>query len=371
MTYSRLDDAVVLAVLSTLMSMIMIGLGFLHRPRLATLLWSLMFLTITLSAYGTVVANAGDLHVLADASAGFALGAPVLVWSGLRADRQKRSLPWLGPLLGVVAATTYALTAGAEVHTLAFSLLYLLSATFAALSVVELLRREERSGGRLLPLMVASAALPLIAVASVIAAVVTLESQNTTPALPDLKAIGLLAYLTCAIVTLLFLARSPDAGGTDEPVDPFPVVAADKLARAREAAEGGWTLLAVSLDDTESLRVAGGEVAFRRILARFGANVRSSFPADADIGADGTHGYLVLISRPDGVIRDCLRDLLERVSTVTPDQPLAVEFSTSIGWARTADCGYDIATLTAAARQAMERAQRAGGHRWERALPVR
>ena len=88
-------------------------------------------------------------------------------------------------------------------------------------------------------------------------------------------------------------------------------------------------------------------------------------------GADGPSGYLVLISRPDGAIRDCIRDLLDRVSTVTPDQPLAVEFSTSVGWAKTADTGYDLATLSAAAHEAMERAQRAGGHRWERAQPVR
>jgi hypothetical protein len=371
MTYSSLDDAVVLAVLATLMSMIMIGLGFLYRPRLATLLWSLMFLQVTLSAYGTVVANAASLHQLADASAGFALGAPALVWSGLRADQDKRSLPWLGPVLGVVAGVAYAVTDGTDAHTLVFSLAYVASATLAALSALELLHRDERSRGRLLPLTIASATLPLIAVASLIAAVVTLGTHLTSPALPDLKAIGLLAYLTCAIVTLQSLARSPDAAGSEEPADPFPAVAADRLARAQESTETGWSMLSVSLDDTDSLRVAGGEVAFRRILTRFHANVRASFPADADIGADGPSGYLVLISRPDGAIRDCIRDLLDRVSTVTPDQPLAVEFSTSVGWAKTADTGYDLATLSAAAHEAMERAQRAGGHRWERAQPVR
>ena len=371
MTYSRLDDAVVLAVLSTLMSMIMIGLGFLYRPRLATLLWSLMFLQVTLSAYGTVVADAASLHRLADASAGFALGAPALMWSGLRADRGRTSLPWLGPVLGIAAGLAYAFTDGTDPHTLVFSVAYLVSAAFAGLSALELMNREERSRGRLLPLTIASATLPLIAVASLIAAIVTLSAHPTAPALPDLKAIGLLAYLTCAIVTLLSLARSPDASGLEEPTDPFPAVAADRLARARDSGETGWSVLSVSLDDTDALRVAGGEVAFRRILERFHANVRAAFPADADIGSDGPAGYLVLISRPDGVIRDCLRDLLERVSTVTPDQPLAVEFSTSVGWARVADNGYDLALLTAAAHQAMERAQRAGGQRWERAQPAR
>jgi hypothetical protein len=39
MSFSTLDDAVVLAALATLASMIMIGLGFLYRPSQATLLW--------------------------------------------------------------------------------------------------------------------------------------------------------------------------------------------------------------------------------------------------------------------------------------------------------------------------------------------
>ncbi|MFF2487781.1 hypothetical protein ACFVSU_15360 [Microbacterium sp. NPDC058062] len=370
MTFSTLDDAVVLAALATLTSMIMIGLGFLYRPSLATLLWSLMFVLVTLSAYGTVIAGAASIHLLGDASAGFAMGAPALVWSGLRADRGEKSFPWLGPVQGVLSAAAYVATDGMALHSLVFSLLYLALAAMAALTVAELVRRPEHGGGRLLPLTIASAVLPVIAVASIITSAVMLASSPAEPALPDLKALGQIAYLTCALVTLLSLARVPGASSVEESADPFTRTAADRLSRARQTGEAGWSLLSVSLDDTETLRIAGGEVAFRRILTRFRADVTSSFPVEADIGADGPHGYLVLVSRPDGVVRDCIRDLLDRVSTVTDDQPLAVEFSASVGWAKVTTAGYELTALTADAHAAMERARLAGGHRWERSEPV-
>lgn len=370
MTYSTLDDAVVLAALATLTSMIMIGLGFLYRPTLATLLWSLMFVLLTLAAYGTVVANASGLHLVADASAGLAMGAPALVWSGLRADRGQRSYAWLGPLQGALSAALYVATHGTDWHAFAFSVLYLLSAVMAGLSVLELLRRPEHGGGRLLPLTIASAALLVIGLASVVAVTLTLSAPPDSPVLPDLKAIGQIAYLICAIVTLLSLARMPGAVGAVEHSDAFAQTATDRLSRARDAGEAGWSLLAVSLDDTEALRIAGGDGVFRRILERFHLDVRSSFPVEADIGSDGSIGYLVLISRPDGVVRDCIRGLLERVSTVTDSQPLSVEFSASVGWAKVETSGYDLEPLAAAAREAMATARAAGGRRWERAEPV-
>src|SRR5690606_40352202 len=53
-----------LSALATLTSMIMIGLGFLYRPGPATLLWSSMFVLVTLSAYATVIAGAASIHLL-------------------------------------------------------------------------------------------------------------------------------------------------------------------------------------------------------------------------------------------------------------------------------------------------------------------
>lgn len=367
MTFSTLDDAVVLAALATLMAMIMIGLGFLYRPNMASLLWSLMFVLVTLSAYGTVIANAASLHLLGDAAAGLAFGAPAMVWSGLRAARGARPYAWFGPIQAVLSAAAYPATDGMGIHSFVFSLLYLIYGIMAGLSVLELLRRPERGGGRLLPLTLASAVLPVIGIASIIAVAITWSVTPGSPVLPDLKAISQLAYLTCAIVTLLSVARYPVPPGSDEALTSFPSVVADRLERARAADEQNWSLLAVSLDDTDTLRVAGGEVAFRHIEERFRADVRGSFPADADIAADGPHAYLVLLSRPDGSVRDHIRTLLDRVATMTDDQPLAVEFSASVGWAKAVECDYDADALMDAARRARARAEASGGHRLERA----
>ena len=370
MTFSTLDDAVVLAALATLTSMIMIGLGFLYRPGPATLLWSLMFVLVTLSAYATVIAGAASLHLLGDAAWGASMGAPALVWSGLRADRGARSYIWVGPTQGLVSAVAYVATDGTVIHSLVFSLLYFASVVWAALSVRELMLRPERGGGRLLPLTLASAALPIIGVASVVASALTWQLDPASPVLPDLKALGQILYLTCAIVTLLSLARMPWGVGVVERSDTFTPTATDRLARAEQAGQTGWSLVAVSLDDPTALRLAGGDAAFRSIFARFDADVHAAFPVESDIGADGAYGFFILLSRSDAVVRDCIIDLLRRVSTVTDDQPLAVEFSASIGWTDVRTSGYELTAMTDAAHAAMERARIAGGHRWERAEPV-
>ncbi len=371
MTFSTLDDAVVLAALATLTSMIMIGLGFLYRPGPATLLWSLMFVLVTLSAYATVIAGAASIHLLGDAAAGAAMGAPAMVWSGLRADRGARYHPWIGPAQGAVSAAAYVATDGTGIHSLVFSMLYFASVVWAALSVHELMLRPERGGGRLLPLTLASGALPIIGIASIVVSSVSWQATPASPVLPDLKALGQILYLTCAIVTLLSLARMPWSVGVVERRDGFTATATDRLARARQAEQAGWSLVAVSLDDPDALRIAGGDSAFRLIFSRFEADVRAAFPVESDIGAGGPYGFFILLSRPDGVVRDCINDLLRRVSTVTDDQPLAVEFSASVGWADVRTSGYELSALTDAARAELERARAAGGHRWERAEPVR
>jgi hypothetical protein len=375
---SSLDDAVVLAALATLTTMIMLGLGFLYRPRRATLLWSLMFILVMLSAYGGIVAAASSLTVVADVAAGLILGAPALVWSGLRADRGAPSRAWVAPVQCGASAIALVAVHGTAVDALTYSILYSLSALMAAMTVVELLRLPEKGAGRTLPLTAISAILPLIAAASVVTSAMFLvtgmpavDDGGQSVVLPDLKAMGMIIYLTCAIVTLLSLARYPGSRGLTEEIDAFGDVAPDRLARAEKAGETGWSLLVVGLDDVEALRTAGGDAAFRRIVARFAADVRASFPAEADIGVDGPSRYLILIHRPDGVVRDCIRELLDRLSTVAEDQPLAVEFSASIGWATARDIGYDLAALTDAALEAAERAHSAGGHRWERAAQIR
>ncbi|MDL5352767.1 GGDEF domain-containing protein [Microbacterium sp. zg-YB36] len=370
MTTATVDGSVILAVLATLTSMMMIGLGFLYRPSVATLLWSLMFLLVMISSFGVLISDATGMPTLAEVSEGVVMAAPAFVWSGLRVARGARGYMWVGPLVAAVAATALATSIHAPWHSLIYSTSYLLASTWAALSVLELIRRHEHDASRLLPLLIVSGVLPLIGIASVVAAIVNGLSGNVEHVLPDLKAIGVIAYLTCALVSLLGLARNPVEAGTFESGEFFPHTARDRLARAEAAGETTWSLIALSLDDTDALRIAGGEDAFRRIVDRLGADVRASFPADSDIGGDGGAGFLVLLSRPETTVRDCIRDLLERVSTVQTDQPLAVEFSASAGSASVRTHGYDLDALVTAAQTAMDRARAAGGHRWSTAGAV-
>lgn len=367
MTTATVDGSVILAVLATLTSMMMIGLGFLYRPSVATLLWSLMFLLVMISSFGVLIADATGMPILAEVSEGAMMAAPAFVWSGLRVARGARGYVWVGPLVAAVAATALATSIDLPSHSLIYSTSYLLASIWAALSAVELIRRHEHDTTRLFPLIIVSGVLPLIGIASVVAAIVNGLSGNVQHVLPDLKAIGVIAYLTCALVSLLALARNPVEAGTFESGEFFPHTARERLARAEAAEETTWSLIALSLDDTDALRIAGGEDAFRRIVERLGADVRASFPADADIGGDGGAGFLVLLSRPETTVRDCIRDLLERVSTVQADQPLAVEFSASAGSASVRTHGYDLDTLVTAAQAAMASARAAGGHRWSTA----
>lgn len=366
MNAAHVDGAVAVATLAMLSAMIMIGQGFLYRPGRASLLWSLMFVLVMLSSFGLLIAQTVDIPWLDEFAAGFALGAPALVWSGLRAARGAPSRAWVGPTISTVAAVCLAFTVGSRWHALAYAVAYLLGAVWGALSVVEMFRRPERAGGRLIPLVLISGTLPIIGVAAMVAAVVEVVTHTSGSAIPDLKSIGTIAYLTCALVTLLSLARNPDATVLSEGTDSFPTVAAERLARAA-AHDEPWSLLAISLDDTDALHAAGGEDAFRHIVDRLAAEVRATFPSSADIGADPPAGFLVLLPHPDPTIRECVRHLLDRVSTVAGDQPLSVEFSASIGWADVRTSGYDLTVLTEAARGAMRRARAEGGHRFRRA----
>jgi hypothetical protein len=365
MTDSMLEVDAVEAVLAVLATLIMVGLGFLYRATRATLLWSMMFLLITLGAFGTLVAEATGMHWIDDISVGFMLGAPALVWSGLRAYRGASSYPWVAPVQGALGAAALAVTFGLPVHALVFALVYFAATVMAALSAFELIRRPERGAGLLLPLTAVSLVLPVVGIAGVASAAVSFGAAQHS-VLPDVKALGQVIFITCALVTLLHLARYAEPATELRTPTEFAHVARDRLQRAAAADDRTWSMLSLSLDDTGPLRVAVGEAGFQRILARFTDDARASFPAEADIGPDAPHGLLVLLARPEAVVRDCIRDFLERLGTVTPDQPISIEFSASVGWAPVRAVGYDAVVLIDAAHAAMQAARDAGGNRWER-----
>ncbi|WP_173922810.1 diguanylate cyclase domain-containing protein [Agromyces sp. Marseille-P2726] len=367
MTPAPVDGLLMLAVLATLASMMMIGLGFLFRPSTASLLWSIMFIVVMLSTFGLLIAQSTEMPRLAGMAAGLGLGSPAFAWSGLRASRGARAYAWVGPAIAVGSAIALGASVASPAAPLVYASAYLLGAVWAALTVYELWLRPERGGGQLIPLTIVSGLLPILAVAGMSVVIVEATLGPVEHVIPDLTSIGAVAYLVCAVVTLLPLARNPSGSVEASDGDLFSRTATDRLARAAAAGEQSWSLLAVSLDDTDALRVAGGEDAFRRVVERFADDVRACFPADADVGADGPSGFLVLVSRPGATVRECVRELLDRVTTISVEHALSVELAASAGWADVRSSGYDLDDLIDAAHRAMEAARSAGGHRWQRA----
>ncbi|WP_127792442.1 hypothetical protein [Agromyces sp. LHK192] len=371
MTPVSVDASLVLPVLAALSCMLMIGLGFLYRPSLPNLLWSVMFLVVLLSSIGQLIGQATGVTWLEHASEGFTLGAAAFAWSGLRAARGVRPFAWTGPIVCLVSAVALGIIAEQTsvedpIHALADGLVYLFGAIWGAATVYELRRRPERGGGLLIPLVVISGILPVLAVAGLVVASLETVLGPIEDLIPDLTAIGEIVYVVCAMVTLLPLARDPSArpaGGSSH----FRNSAEDRLARAEAAGERSWSVLAISLDDADVLREAIGEDPFRHVVERLAADITAAFPADADIGTDGSSGFLVLLSRSDAAVREHVRDLLARATTISLESTLTVEFAVSVGWADVRTTGYALDDLTAVARRARAEARASGGNRWHHA----
>src|SRR5690606_9935317 len=97
-------------------------------------------------------------------------------------------------------------------------------------------------GGMLLPLTIVSLILPLIGIASVSAAILA-EGSTQHSVLPDVKVVGQVVYLTCALVTLLFLTRFADASAEVKGQTEFGHIAEDRLTRAAAAEDRNWVML--------------------------------------------------------------------------------------------------------------------------------
>ncbi len=358
--------------LTTLGTVLMIGLGFLARPGKATALWSIAFVAAMVTSYGWVIAAELDLEPVRLASTGLILSAPAFIWSGLRADRGARSRWEVSTVFGVAAALVLVLSGQHSSYSLVFRIVFAAAAVFATLSIIELARRHLRDGGATLPLMVTSILLVQLAALSLIAVfVIPGMGIGDLDILREVNLLGMLVYVICALVTLLLLARGdapPAATATSPAHHAFSTSATERLARAQHAGERTWALLEIRLDDTYDLHAAGGDRIFQEIVERFEECVRTTFPADADIAARGDGRVAVLITRPEAVVRQILRRLLEAISASEAARPLAVHLSASIGWALAADADYDLEALQHAAVAAAERAVAAGGDRWERAV---
>ncbi|MCT9819054.1 hypothetical protein N3K63_02005 [Microbacterium sp. W1N] len=354
--------------LTTVGTMIMIGLGFLARPSRATMLWSFSFVLAMVSAYGQLAGLATGNEVLRLVSVGAVLGSPVLIWSGLRAFRGARALPWLAIVIGGGAAYTLVIVDDTPAYAWAFRLVYAASAVFAGLTLLELVRRPERGVGTAFPLSLFSAGFVGVAATSVITGLFAPAADSSGPSLlREVNLLGMLVYILCALITLLFLARGAAGGRLAASASTFETVATDRLERAQAAGERTWTVLVVALDDSADLKLAAGEAGFTAITERFHLEVREAMPTDADLGRLDASTIAILLARPAAVITEQIGALLHGISTPGGAGTEAIPVSASVGWAAPAEHGYRLAETLDAARAAAEHAAASGGDRWQRA----
>lgn len=363
-----------LVALSTLCTVLYIGLGFLSHPGRAAAVWSGALSGVMISAYSWVAANQLDSHPLRGAASGFMFSMVALVWVGLRMRRNaERTFGRLAALVVVAAPVALALTATADFYLTVLRLIIVIAAVFAVLTVAELVRLGPLRRDEILPLALVSAAFVAFAAANVGFEVARLVGGGAAPPdadrfslVRDISALGALLYVVSATVTLLLLTRDREGvreGGTDVG-SPFARVATDRLRRAAAADDRWWALLVVLLDDPAALRQASSSHAFASVRARFADVVQTALPADADVDMrDGT-AITVLLPRPEGAVRQILANLLEQVALT--DSDLDVRLSASVGWAGVDAVGYNLDALVAEATDAAALAQERGGDRWFR-----
>ena len=89
-------------------------------------------------------------------------------------------------------------------------------------------------------------------------------------------------------------------------------------------------------------------------------------PAEADVASPTPGTAVVLLPRSDAAVRDHLRTVLERISSLDVDVSLPIRPSASAGWAPVSVVGYDLDALLYMGREAATLASENGGDRWER-----
>lgn len=360
-----------LVALSTLCTVLFIGLGFLPRPSRATATWTCAFGMVMITSYGWVAADLLDSQPLRGAASGLMFSTIALVWVGLRMHRRApRSFGAVAAAAIVVMPAMLAATATSDFYVTFVRVIFTMAAVFAALILLELIRLGPLLRDEILPLALVSAAFVVFAVINVILEIVRLARGGAAPdsaqfgLVRDINTLGALLYVVCAVITLLLLTRDREpvrGAGIDST---FTRVARDRLRRAEAAEDRWWAVLVIRLDDPTALREASSTHAFDQARSRFAESVTTLLPAEADIDLRDGADITVLLPRPEGAVRHILANLLENVAATESD--LAVRLSASVGWAGVDIVGYDLDALIAEAADAASLAQERGGDRWFR-----
>ncbi|TQK18494.1 GGDEF domain-containing protein [Microbacterium sp. SLBN-154] len=369
-SFSGPNLALAQATVATLGVVIMIGVAFLDRPHRSTLLWSIAFLLAMTSSWGVVLAETVDSEVIRRVSLGILMGAPGFFWAGFRTLRGTASRWWVAASLSVLSPVILVAAGATEVYSVVFRLIFFLSAVFAFLLLVEWLRLPDRGDTVLYPLVVISVLYSALAAFVAVAGLVFPASTgDDLQFVRSVNQLGFIVYMVCALVSLVGFATRRErvvAPGSRTPWEEFIAGCRDRLVRAGRRGERSWALLVFRLDDEDDVRDAVGAAGFDTVCARFAEAICAALPADADIAERRPGTVVVLISRPEPVLRAALRGALGRVGRMENAGGMEIQVSASVGWVSADGDEDDLDTLLDRAEAAADTARASGGDRWER-----
>lgn len=368
---SGFDLGIAQAVITTLATMLTIGIAFLVRPGLPTLYWSFAFTLAMLATYGVVAGQITDMEALRRASLGALMGAPALLWSGFRAAWGLRPHVWAGALVACGSALALATAGDMAWFTVAYRTVFFAASVFAGLLVLDWARAASRRSDRLvLPLVIVSVAFLVTGAATFVAGAVFPPSGGDDFALVRLvSSVGMLVYVACALIAVVGPTARDSGLGRPATVSTawqqFERTAGDRLLRAQKTSEA-WSVVYLGLDDAADIRQTAGAAAFARLSERLEDEVRTVFPPESDVGSPSAGDVVVLVPRGDVAVRDLLRVILERVTLLDVHGTIPIRPTASAGWAPVSVLGYDLDTLVYTGREAARVASGKGGDRWER-----
>lgn len=362
---------IALAALTTLATVLTVGVAFLSRPSRATLYWSFTFVLASVGVYGVVAGELNEIETMRRASLGALMGAPALLWSGFRALWGLRPLVWVGAVLAIAASLLLGLVDDTARFTVAYRIVFFAASVFGALLFVDWARVSRTRANRfVLPLAVASLVFFGFGVATVFAGILSPPSGGDDLALlRRISSIGMLVYVTCALVAVIATStRHSGFWRTSHVAVEWQRVessAAATLAQAARTSEA-WSIVYLRLDDAADIRQIVGPTALVNLSRRFETQVRGILPAESDVGSPSAGTVVAVVPGPDRVVRDLLRTILDRVMQLDVYGALPVRPTASAGWAPASLLGYDFGALVLTGGEAATLAREKGGDRWER-----
>ncbi|MCE0508723.1 hypothetical protein LVJ59_06700 [Microbacterium sp. KKR3/1] len=363
----NVDITTSMVAVVTVLTALVIGLGTLARPSRATVTWGAAFGLGMLGAYLWLAGQQmTETRALLAAASALLLCFEPLVWIGLRMHFGRRARWWVVILFLVIAPTLLVTTADNPWYLPSFHLVFLGSAVFGGLVAYELLRDRPAARDIVLPLVLASCGLVVVAVASTVSAVLSggAAAGAQLSALRGMNAVGTVVVSTCAAFTLVLMVRV-DAKKSD--VGDFVERARRRLRKAEAQNDLPWSVLDIRLDDPADLREASTGSAFALIVDRFHHDIQEALPASADAARVEDDRAIVVIRGGDESVRHHLRGILTCISVIDRETTTGIRSSASVGWATASLVGFDFDLLVATAEQATGRAQAAGGDQWKRA----